>query len=85
MENALSSLSPREYSGMDMMAAGITSHNKPIMQGDLGSALASMGRGAVGARRDFEKNEQAKALASYDLVDKDFDQQQKLMADSLSL
>jgi hypothetical protein len=84
MDNALSSMAPKQYSGMDNMAAGITSYNKPIMQGDLGAALASMGQGAVGARDKFEKHEQAKALASYDMVDKEYDQQQKLMTDAIT-
>ena len=83
MQNVMETLQPRERSGMDTLAAGISSYDKPVMQGDMGAALAAMGRGAVASKKQFEDEEQKKALAAYSLMDKEMDQQQKLMADAL--
>ena len=83
MQNVMETLQPRERSGMDTLAAGISSYDRPVMQGDMGAALAAMGRGVVASKKQFEDEEQKKALAAYSLMDKEMDQQQKLMADAL--
>lgn len=84
LENVFEHLQPKERSGMDLMTAGITSYDKPIMYGQEGAALATMGRGAAAAKKQYEDEEQKKAMTAYSLVDKEMDQQQKLMADAIT-
>jgi hypothetical protein len=84
LQNAIGSLRPEEPSWLDAAVMGIGSYGKPVEQGQVGAALGAMGAGAVRARQEMQTREQQKAATAFGLADKEFDQQQKLMADGLS-
>lgn len=63
MLNAMETLSPEEYSGVDTLMAGITSYKGPTDNANVGAALAGMGRGAFEQREAFKNREMEKALA----------------------
>jgi hypothetical protein len=81
MQNVLEGLAPEEYSPMDMVTAGISSYQKPVMRGDMGAALATMGSGAVQAKRQFQDMERKKAMTAYGVVDSEMAQQRKYELD----
>lgn len=63
LANAMETLSPEEYSGMDTLTAGITAYKGPTDDANVGAALAGMGRGAFDQREAFKTREMEKALA----------------------
>lgn len=84
MQNVLQLLEPKEYSGMDAIAAGLTSVDEPIAYANTGAALSKMARGTRDYRKQFEDRELQKATAAYGAIDKELDENQKLMSDAIN-